>query len=214
MPRLIMLGAPGAGKGTQSIILMEKYKIPQISTGDILRKHVKEKTELGLTAKTFMDSGGLVPDELVIKMVSERLGESDCTQGFILDGFPRKISQAEALEKTLEAQGKKIDFVLGIEVERQELVKRLSGRRVCRGCSATYHTIFNKPSKEGICDTCDGELYQRDDDKEATIEERLKVYELETLPLEKYYKDRELYSSIKGVGSLEEITAEIVSAIE
>ncbi len=213
MPNLILLGAPGAGKGTQSKNLTQRFGIPQISTGDILRKNVREKTELGMRAKDYMNKGALVPDELVVEMVAERLEESDCANGFILDGFPRNLKQAESLEKTLADLGKKIDAAVGIEVDRKELVRRLSGRRVCRDCGEAFHTIFNPPQNIGVCDSCGGELYQRDDDKEETIEARLKVYDEETLPLVEYYKTKGLYRGVDGIGSVDEITEAIVKAI-
>ncbi|MCK4846634.1 MAG: adenylate kinase [Deltaproteobacteria bacterium] len=208
------MGPPGAGKGTQSQLISEKFSIPQISTGDILRANVRDKTELGQEAKGYMDSGALVPDELVVSMVAGRLTEADCSKGCILDGFPRNVSQAGALEDTLAELNKSIDIVVGIEVEDAEVVRRLSGRRVCRECGATYHTSFNKPSNADTCDKCSGELYQRDDDKEETIEARLKVYRDETLPLVEYYKGKKLFKGVAGVGSVDDITGAIVSAIE
>ncbi len=211
---LILLGAPGAGKGTQGKSLSEKFKIPQISTGDILRANVRNKTQLGLKAKEYMDKGALVPDEVVVEMVSDRIRQEDCGDGFILDGFPRNLSQAEVLEDTLAGLGKKIDHVIGIEVERKELVRRLSGRRVCRKCGASYHVIFNLPVNIGICDACGSEIYQRDDDKEETIEARLKVYEQETYPLVEYYSRKGLYIAVDGIGSVDKITKSIVDTIE
>ncbi len=210
---LILLGPPGAGKGTQSKLLSERFNIPQISTGDILRENVRDNTPLGQKAKDYMDRGVLVPDELVVKMVSERLNENDCSLGFILDGFPRNIEQAMALEETLEQDAKRIDHVIGIEVETEELIKRLSGRRVCKRCGAAYHVTFNPPSKEGLCDSCSGELYQRDDDKEETIVERLRVYDEQTLPLVEFYKERGLFRKIDGAGGVEDITSLIVGVI-
>lgn len=210
---LILLGAPGAGKGTQSKLLSERLNVPQISTGDILRDNVGKKTPLGERAKGYMDSGALVPDELVVKMVSERISEDDSSNGFILDGFPRNSEQARALEETLNGDGRKIDLVIGIEVDRGELVRRLSGRRVCRSCGAGYHTSFNPPLNAGRCDGCEGELYQRDDDREETIENRLKVYEEQTLPLVEFYKKRGFFKSVDGMGSVLQITDLIVSAI-
>jgi adenylate kinase len=210
---LIFLGAPGAGKGTQSEFISERFTIPQVSTGDILRANVREGTPLGLEAKAYMDKGALVPDALVVKMVSERIAEADCKGGFILDGFPRNIDQARALEETLKESGKKIDNVIGIEVPSEELVSRLTGRRSCRKCAAVCHMGFNPPVKEGICDKCGGELYQRDDDKEATIIERLKVYEAQTLPLVEFYGERGLYRGVDGNGEIEQITGLIVGAI-
>lgn len=211
---IILLGAPGAGKGTQGNILSEKFRIPQISTGDILRANVRSKTQLGLKAKEYMDKGALVPDDIVVGMVVDRINEEDARSGFILDGFPRNINQAEVLEKTLSSMGKSIDSVIGIEVDRKELVRRLSGRRVCRKCGASYHTIFNPPVNIGMCDKCGSEIYQRDDDKEDTIEARLKVYEQETFPLVEYYSRKGLYRAVDGKGSVDQITMTIVGAIE
>lgn len=211
---IILLGAPGAGKGTQGNILSEKFRIPQISTGDILRANVRSKTQLGLKAKEYMDKGALVPDDIVVGMVVDRINEEDAKAGFILDGFPRNISQAEVLEKTLSSMGKSIGSVVGIEVERKELVRRLSGRRVCRKCGASYHTIFNPPVNIGMCDKCGSEIYQRDDDKEETIEARLKVYEQETFPLVEYYSRKGLYRPVDGKGSVDQITMTIVGTIE
>lgn len=214
MMNLILLGAPGAGKGTQGKNLSERFEIPQISTGDILRENVRKKTELGLKAKEYMDKGALVPDEIVVNMVSGRLLMDDCAKGFILDGFPRNIAQAEVLENTLEKLGKQIDHVVGIEVDKKELVRRLSGRRVCRKCGASYHVIFNPPMNIGMCDSCGSEIYQRDDDKEETIEARLKVYDQETLPLVKFYNDRDLYRPVDGIGGVDQVTKAIVDVIE
>ncbi len=211
---LIFLGPPGSGKGTQAKMLVDKYGIPQISTGDILREAVKEGTPLGKEAKKYMDEGKLVPDEVVVGIVRERLKEPDCTKGFILDGFPRTIPQAEALDKTLQKMGKGIDHVLSLEVDKEELVRRLSGRRTCKKCGAMYHIIFDPPKKDGICDRCGGELYQRDDDKEETIRERLRVYEEQTAPLIEYYRKKGLLRPIDGVGKIEEIFARITEAIE
>ncbi|TAN63926.1 adenylate kinase [bacterium] len=214
MRNLILFGAPGAGKGTQGKSLSERYKIPQISTGDILRSSVKNKTALGLKAKEYMDRGALVPDEIVLGMVVERLKSDDCEKGFILDGFPRNIKQADALETLLGAMGKGIDSVIGIDVERKELVRRLSGRRVCRKCGANYHIIFSPPLNMGVCDKCGAEIYQRDDDREDTIEARLKVYEQETFPLVDYYGKKKLYRPVNGIGSVDTITESVVRAIE
>ena len=213
MSGIILLGAPGAGKGTQSKALEKILEIPQISTGDILRANVKNNTELGLKAKDYMDRGALVPDELVVEMVVARLNANDCSEGFILDGFPRNVKQAGALEETLLELGKKLDVVIGIEVQTDELVRRLSGRRVCRGCGAVFHIIFNPPSNEGVCDGCGGELCQRDDDREETIKARLKVYDEETHPLIDYYNEKELYKAVRGVGTVEEISDLILKTI-
>lgn len=211
---LILLGAPGAGKGTQGKNLSERYRIPQISTGDILRANVRSKTQLGLKAREYMDKGVLVPDDVVVGMVSDRIKEEDCLNGFILDGFPRNLKQAEVLEQTLKDMGKRIDRVIGIDVERKELVRRLSGRRVCRKCGANYHVIFSPPMNIGACDKCSSEIYQRDDDSEETIEARLKVYEQETFPLIEYYARKGLYAAVDGIGTVDQITNFIVSAIE
>lgn len=211
---IILLGAPGAGKGTQGKSISDRYKIPQISTGDILRANVRSKTVLGQKAKEFMDKGALVPDDLVVEMLVDRIKSEDCVNGSILDGFPRNINQADVLDTTLKAMGKKIDFVIGIEVDRKELVRRLSGRRVCRKCGASYHVIFNPPVNIGMCDSCSSEIYQRDDDKEETIEARLKVYEAETFPLVEYYASRGLYKKIDGIGTVDHITKSIVGEIE
>ncbi len=211
--RVVLLGAPGAGKGTQAKMLIEKYKIPQISTGDILRKAVADGTPLGKEAKVIMDQGGLVSDKIVLGLVEERIKQPDCKAGFILDGFPRNLNQAAVLESTLREMGKKIDLAIGIDVERKELVRRLSGRRVCRKCGASYHVIFNPPVNIGMCDKCSSEIYQRDDDREETIEARLKVYEQETLPLIEYYGAKGLYKSVDGIGSVDKITKDIMDAI-
>lgn len=214
MKSLILLGAPGAGKGTQSKFLTKKYSIPQISTGDILRGHVKEATTLGVEAKNYMDKGELVPDDLVIGMVADRLIKDDCKDGFILDGFPRNTAQAGALEEKLEALGKSITRVVGLQVDDEVLVERLSGRRTCRECGAGYHEEFNPPAVSGKCDKCGGEIYQRDDDKKATIQARFTVYANETMPLVEYYSNKGLYVAVKGTGELGDITAGIVDAIE
>ena len=214
MLNLILLGSPGAGKGSQAKSLAEKYAIPQISTGDILRVAVRDKTDLGVKAKSYMDKGALVSDELVVDIVAERLKNDDCKTGFILDGFPRNIPQAEAVEKMLGELGKKIDRVINIEVSRKEIIKRLSGRRVCRKCGEGYHIIFNPPLEDKVCDKCRGELYQRDDDKEDTIEARLKVYEEQAALLIDFYKKKGALRVINGIGGFKEITEKIVNAIE
>jgi len=211
---LILLGAPGAGKGTQGKILSERFSIPQISTGDILRANVRNKTQLGVRAKEYMDKGVLVPDEIVVSMVVDRIQGDDCTNGFILDGFPRTIKQAGALEETFDSMRKKIESVIGIEVDRKTLVKRLSGRRVCRKCASNYHVSFSPPQNMGMCDTCGSEIYQRDDDKEETIEARLSVYENETFPLIDYYAKKGLYRAVDGTGAVDRITKAVVEAIE
>jgi len=211
--RLVLLGPPGSGKGTQAQRLVERYKIPQISTGDIFRQAVRDQTELGKRAKEYMDRGELVPDEVVVGMVEERLGQSDCKNGFILDGFPRTIAQAEALDKLLAGKGEKLDAVLEISVPDEEVVKRLSGRRTCRQCGAMYHIEFNPPKEPGKCDKCRGELYQRDDDKEEVIKSRLQVYHSQTAPLIEYYQKEGLLKKIDGLGGIEEVFARIVDAL-
>jgi len=207
---LILLGPPGAGKGTQAQMIVERYHIPQISTGDILRKAVKEGTPLGKKAKTFMDQGQLVPDEVVIDITDERLRASDCHPGFILDGFPRTIAQAEALQPILTKMGKSIDHVINIEVDMEELVRRLTGRRTCKNCGAMFHILFHPPKVERICDRCGGPLYQREDDQEKTIRVRLNEYQRQTAPLIQYYQLKNYLRSIQGVGGPEEIFERIV----
>lgn len=209
MMNLILLGPPGAGKGTQAQMISERYHIPQISTGDILRKAVKENTPLGRKAKEFMERGELVPDEIVVGIVEQRLKQSDCERGFILDGFPRTRQQAEALQTILANIGKAIHHVINIEVEDEELIRRLSGRRTCRDCGAMFHLVFAPPKKEGICDRCGGTLYQREDDKEETIKIRLKEYERQTAPLIEYYQEKKTLRSIHGIGNKEEIFSQI-----
>jgi len=211
---IILFGPPGAGKGTQGKLIAQQYSIPQISTGDILRANVKNRTALGLKAKEFMDRGVLVTDDIVVGMVEDRIRMKDCQAGFILDGFPRNINQAGVLGRMLEGAGKKVEHVIGIEVDKKALVKRLSGRRVCRKCGESYHIVYTQPLNQGICDKCSGELYQREDDKEETIAARLDVYEQETLPLVAYYTERGLYSAINGAGPVDKITGAIVEAIE
>ena len=207
---IILLGPPGCGKGTQAKSIMEKYEIPQISTGDILRAAVREKTPLGIKAKGVMDKGDLVPDGLVLQIVEERLKEADCNKGFILDGFPRTVGQAEALDKS----GVPIDGAINIEVPDDEIMKRLAGRRTCRNCSAMYHIVFDPPKKEGVCDRCQGELYQRDDDKEETIKNRLDVYKEQTEPLIQWYSSKNKLHTIKGTGTIEEIFSSIVEVTD
>ena len=195
-------------------MLIDAYHIPQISTGDILREAVKRGSPLGLEAKTHMDQGSLVPDSLVIKIIEERLREADCKRGFILDGFPRTTAQAEALEATLSNLGLRLEHVFSIEVGDEELIKRLTGRRICRQCGESYHIIFNPSKKEGVCDSCQGELYQRDDDKEKTIRNRLKVYQTQTAPLITFYRGKDILHAIDGIGSIEEIQARITATIK
>jgi adenylate kinase len=211
---LILLGPPGAGKGTQAQRMVERYHLPQISTGDILRAAVKGSTPLGTKAKGFMDQGQLVPDEVVIGIVEERLKEKDCHPGFILDGFPRTIPQAEALQPILAKLRKTIDHVINIDVESDELIRRLTGRRTCKNCGAMFHVHFQPPKTEGICDRCGGALYQRGDDKEETIRIRLKEYEKQTAPLIEYYRDKKTLRSIQGVGGPDQIFDQIIRLLD
>ncbi|HLO26692.1 MAG TPA: adenylate kinase [Geobacteraceae bacterium] len=211
---LILLGPPGAGKGTQAKILTKKYDIPQISTGDILRAAIKDQTPMGIKAKSFMDSGALVSDEVVVGIVEERLAKPDCRNGFILDGFPRTVVQADALKKMLNMLGKSIDHVVSIEVDKEELLERITGRRTCRNCGKGYHVRFDPPRVDGTCDECGGELYQRDDDREETMRKRLDVYENQTAPLIAYYAQESLLRSIQGIGSIEEIQRSVLQVLE
>ncbi len=208
--KLILLGAPGAGKGTQAEKICEAYKIPTISTGNILRAALKSGSEIGLKAKSYMESGALVPDEVLIEIIKDRLAEKDCENGFILDGFPRTIPQAEALD----SMGVDIDKCLNIEVADDAIVARMSGRRVCEKCGASYHVMFKKPSAEGICDSCGGTLVQRKDDEESTVLARLKNYHSQTEPLKNYYEKQGKLVSVEGTGSIEEITKACLRALE
>jgi len=211
---IVFLGPPGAGKGTQAKILVEKYEIPQVSTGDMLREHRAKGTELGKKAQEYMDKGQLVPDEIILSMVKERLSQPDCQKGFILDGFPRTVAQAEALDKLLSEMGKKLDFALALIVPDDLLVERLTGRRTCKSCGMMYHIKYKPPKVEGKCDVCEGELYQRPDDNEETVRNRLKVYHEQTAPLIEYYKNRGILREIDGSKSIEEITQQIISILE
>jgi adenylate kinase len=203
--RIVLLGAPGAGKGTQAKILIEKYGMPQISTGDLLRAAVAAGTALGKEAKSYMDKGELVPDSVVLGMVEERLKQDDCKKGYILDGFPRNTAQAEALDKMLAALNMSLTAALSVDVPFEDLMKRLTGRRTCKGCGQMYNIYFKAPAKDGVCDKCSGELFQRDDDKEATIKKRLEVYTAQTEPLIGYYKSKGIVKSVSGTGSIDEI---------
>jgi adenylate kinase len=211
---LILLGPPGAGKGTQAKKLIERYGIPQISTGDILRDAVKNGTPLGMEAKSFMDRGALVPDEVVIGIVKERLKRPDCKMGYILDGFPRTVAQADAISAFLNDEAMPIDHVIDIRVTREYLVKRLSGRRTCSSCGAGYHIEFNPPRNSGRCDSCNGELFQRDDDREAVVAKRLETYEAQTSPLVDYYRNIGLLYTINGVGDIEAIFNDICKIVD
>jgi adenylate kinase len=209
MRGIILLGAPGSGKGTQAKKMTTSFAIPQISTGDMLREAVKNGTEMGRRAKAFMDQGGLVPDDVVIGIVRDRLREKDCEKGFILDGFPRTIPQAQALDRTVKELGKEITSVLSLEVDEAEIMERLSGRRTCSGCGAMYHVRFNPPKAEGRCDKCAGTLLQRDDDKEDTIRTRLVNYKKSTEPLIEYYRKTGKVHAVKASGDIDAIFADI-----
>ncbi len=210
---VILLGPPGAGKGTQAKMLVEEYQIPQISTGDILRAAVKEGSPLGKEAKACMDKGDLVPDSVVIGIVEERIQLPDCAKGYMLDGFPRTVPQAEALDGMLQNLSSQIDHVVSIEVASEELVGRLTGRRTCRDCGVGFHVMFDPPEQEGVCDKCGGELYQRDDDNVETVTSRLEVYESQTLPLIDYYKAQGKIRPIDGVGDIKEIFARVTQVL-
>lgn len=211
--RVVLLGPPGAGKGTQAKLLQEKFAACQISTGDILRKAVTEKTPLGQEAAQYIDRGALVPDDVIVKLVAERLKEKDCEKGFILDGFPRTIPQAESLDTILKEMGLSLNRVLSVQVPRAVIIERLAGRRNCKNCGALSHMVFNPPIKAGVCDRCGGELYQRQDDEEETVANRLKVYEKQTAPLVHYYRERNLLREIDGVGAVDEIRGRVLSAL-
>ena len=211
--KIVMLGAPGAGKGTQAQRIAEKYGIPHISTGDIFRSNIKAGTELGKKAKSFIDQGLLVPDEVTIGMLLDRIHEADCENGYILDGFPRTIPQAESLTAALEENGEAIDFALDVEVPDANIVNRMAGRRACLKCGATYHTEFAAPKKEGICDKCGSELVLRDDDKPETVQKRLEVYHEQTHPLIDYYKKKGVLHAIDGTLSMETVFKNIVDIL-
>ncbi|MCX7998873.1 MAG: adenylate kinase [Leptospiraceae bacterium] len=210
---LILLGAPGAGKGTQAKLIIEKYKIPQISTGDMLREAVAKGTELGKKAKEFMSQGKLVPDEVVIGIVRERLRQKDCEKGFILDGFPRTIAQAEALDRIMTELGKKIDAVININVPEDEVVRRIVNRRICKKCGAIYHLIYDPPKKNGFCDKCGGEVYQREDDKESVVRERFAIYKKSTEPLIDYYKNKGILHDVDGTKEIGKVNAEVLEIL-
>jgi adenylate kinase len=211
--RLVLLGPPGAGKGTQAKFLQEKFAACQISTGDILRRAIAEKTPLGKQAAQYVQSGALVPDTVIVDLVAERLKEKDCEPGFVLDGFPRTIAQAESLDEMLERMGRSLNCVLSVQVPERVIIERLAGRRTCKKCGALAHVVFDPPKTAGICDRCGGELYQRDDDKQETIARRLRVYEEQTAPLIQYYRRRGLLKEIDGVGDVDVIRARVMRAL-
>lgn len=211
--RLILVGPPGAGKGTQAVQLAAHYKIPHISTGDIFRANLKNGTELGKQAQSFMDRGELVPDSVTNEMVRERLGNNDVANGFLLDGFPRNTNQAQVLDQILVEKKMPLDAVLELKINHAEIVKRLSGRRTCRGCGASSHVEFEKPKLTGVCDKCQGELYQREDDKEEVVTRRLEIYTDQTAPIVEFYKSKGLLKIISALGEVSEITKNAISTL-
>ena len=211
--KIIMLGAPGAGKGTQAKKIAEKYQIPHISTGDIFRANIKNGTELGKKAKTYMDQGLLVPDELVCDLVVDRVKQEDCKNGYILDGFPRTIPQAESLDAALAALGESMDYAINVEVPDENIVNRMSGRRACVGCGATYHVVYAPTKKEGICDACGAELILRDDDKPETVQKRLTVYHEQTQPLIEYYDSEGILKTVDGTQDLNDVFEDIIEIL-
>ena len=210
---LILLGPPGAGKGTQAVNIVEKYKVPHISTGDIFRENIKNGTELGMKAQEYMNRGELVPDELVCDIATDRLSRDDCKDGFLLDGFPRTVFQAEKLDEYLNAKGKTLDVVINLEADDEELIRRLTGRRICRNCQASFHVINIPPKKEGVCDYCGGELYQRDDDTVETAKNRISVYDEQTKPLVDYYCNKGVIANIDSTTGVKNVFADIVAAL-
>lgn len=211
--KIIMLGAPGAGKGTQAKMIADKYTIPHISTGDIFRANIKNGTELGKKAKTFMDQGLLVPDELVVDLVVDRVAKDDCSNGYVLDGFPRTIPQAESLDAALEKLGSKVDYAVNVEVPDENIINRMSGRRACVSCGATYHIVHIPTKVEGICDRCDNELILRDDDKPETVKKRLAVYHEQTQPLIDYYNGKKVLVEVDGTRDMNDVFADIVKIL-
>lgn len=211
--KIIMLGAPGAGKGTQAKMIADKYSIPHISTGDIFRANIKNGTELGKKAKTYMDQGLLVPDELVVDLVVDRVGQADCSNGYVLDGFPRTIPQAESLDAALEKLGSKVDYAINVEVPDENIVRRMSGRRACVACGATYHIVHIPTKVEGICDRCGSELILRDDDKPETVKKRLAVYHEQTQPLIEYYNDKKVLVEVDGTKDMNDVFTDIVKIL-
>ena len=211
--KIIMLGAPGAGKGTQAKMIAEKYSIPHISTGDIFRANIKNGTELGKKAKSYMDKGQLVPDELTLDLIMDRFKQYDCKNGYVLDGFPRTIPQAEALDTALKAKGEKVDFAIDVDVPDENIVKRMGGRRACVGCGATYHVVYSPTKVEGVCDKCGEELIVRDDDKPETVLNRLEVYHNQTQPLIDYYNEQGILKSVDGTVDMKDVFNAIVDIL-
>lgn len=211
--KIIMLGAPGAGKGTQAKKIAAQYSIPHISTGDIFRANIKNNTELGQKAKTYMDKGELVPDSLVVDLIMDRFKEADCANGYVLDGFPRTIPQAEALDDALKANGEKVDFAINVEVPDENIINRMSGRRACVGCGATYHIKYNPTKVEGVCDACGEKLILRDDDKPETVKNRLSVYHEQTQPLIDYYNKAGVLAEVDGTKDMEDVFKDIVNIL-
>lgn len=211
--KIIMLGAPGAGKGTQAKKIAAKYQIPHVSTGDIFRANIKNGTELGMKAKSYMDAGGLVPDEITIGMLLDRIHEADCAGGYVLDGFPRTIPQAESLTEALKGMGEDIDYAINVDVPDENIISRMSGRRACLTCGATYHIVFNPPKQEGICDICGEKLVLRDDDKPETVQKRLDVYHSQTKPLIDYYKKAGVLAEVDGTQDMEVVFQDIVKIL-
>ena len=211
--KIIMLGAPGAGKGTQAKQIAAKYEIPHISTGDIFRANIKNGTELGKKAKEYMDQGMLVPDELTCDLVMDRIAQDDCERGFVLDGFPRTIPQAEALTNALTKIGQSMDYAIDVDVPDENIVNRMSGRRACLNCGATYHIVFNPTKAEGVCDACGKETVLRDDDKPETVQKRLTVYHDQTQPLIDYYKEQNILKSVDGTKPMDEVFSDIVAIL-
>ncbi|QSX06010.1 adenylate kinase [Sedimentibacter sp. zth1] len=209
--RAILLGPPGAGKGTQAETIVNEFKIPHVSTGDMFRKNIKEQTQLGKKVKSYLDKGALVPDELTVEIVKDRISQVDCKNGFLLDGFPRTLEQANALDNVLSELGQKLDYVINIEVDSKLLIDRAVGRRICKDCGQTYHLLFNKPTKEGVCDKCGGELYQRKDDTEETVANRINVYQNQTQPLIEYYTNKGCIININGEQSIDKVSRDIIS---
>lgn len=212
--KIILLGPPGAGKGTQAVMLVERFSIPQISTGDMLRAAVKDASPMGIKAKACMDAGQLVPDDVVVGIVRERLQQADCGEGFILDGFPRTVAQADALKTVLAELDKDLDAVVSLDVDTEALVERLTGRRTCKACGKGYHLKFDPPAADGSCQACGGELIQRDDDQEATIRNRMQVYHEQTAPLEDYYRREGLLKVVDGMQDMESVQKSIVSLLQ